>query len=93
MASTCTKTGIPERAVKLSSKYNPESPCAGVKEQLKSIIEFSKDEKNEMDKLNSKLSSYITRVQKLQIENKDLIKEINEVKTNWGQQTQDVGDF
>ncbi len=92
MASPYTKTSIPERAIKLSSKFCAESPCNGVKEKLKSIVDYSKDEKIEMDKLNSKLSSYLTRVQKLEIENKELIKEIEETKTNWGQQTQDVSD-
>ena len=79
-----------ERAVKLSSKFRTESPCAAVKQELTSIIDYSNAEKLELDKLNSKMSAYITKVKNLELENKRLITEIDETKQQWGNDTVEV---
>lgn len=88
--SAAAKSNIPERAVKVASHFPSENPCPQIKREISGIIEYSNAERQEMDKLNSKMSAYVGQVVKLEQENKELIDQIHDMRTNWGFETNGV---
>lgn len=86
------KSNVPERAIKVASHFHSENPCPQIKREISGIIEFSNAERQEMDKLNSRMSAYVGQVVKLEQENKELIDQIHDMRTNWGFETNGVRD-
>ena len=76
--------------MKLTSHFHAENPCPRIKREISGIVENSTSERNEMDKLNNKMSAYVQQVVKLEQENKELIEQIHNVRTNWGFETNGV---
>lgn len=84
-----TKPNI-EREMKPCSKFIKESPCGNVKKQLEAIVDYSNNENHEMNKLNTKMSAYVSQVRRLEQENQEYTDQIAELKMTWGSQTKEV---
>jgi len=85
-----------ERGVKISSKsksYAGEldvAPSIRIREHLIAVVLKQENEKKDMGTLNQKMSSYVDRVKALEVENFKLLKEIQDIRGNWGLGTKGV---
>jgi len=66
------------------------SPGEHVKQQLHAFVDYSNCEKQELGKLNTRMGSYVNRVKQLEGENTKLMREINGIKVNWGDESRQV---
>lgn len=66
------------------------SPIEHVKQQLQSFVDHSHLEKNEMHKLNDRMSTYLNRVKALEGENTKLMRDIGDLQCHWGDETRNV---
>jgi len=79
-----------ERGVRYVSKSRSASPCEHVKQQLHAFVDYSNSEKTELGKLNTRMGSYLGRVKQLEGENTKLLREINDVKAHWGEESRQI---
>lgn len=94
--STKITTKTYERGVKISSKsksYAGEldvAPAIKIREHLINVVSKQENEKRDLGSLNEKMSSYVGRVKALEAENFKLLKEIQDIRGNWGLGTKGV---
>jgi chromosome segregation ATPase len=85
-----TTTRTIERGVRIASKSRSGSPCEHVKQQLHAFVDYSNCEKQELGKLNTKMSNYVSRVKMLENENNKLMGAISEIQAGWGEASRQV---
>ena len=79
-----------ERGVRYVTNSRSTSPGEHVKQQLHAFVDYSNCEKQELGKLNTRMGSYVNRVKQLEGENTKLMREINGIKVNWGDESRQV---
>lgn len=79
-----------ERGVRVISKSRSGSPVEHVKQQLHAFVDYSNCEKQELGKLNDKMSNYVNRVKMLEGENNKLMGAIHDMQANWGEASRQV---
>jgi len=79
-----------ERGVRVISKSRSGSPVEHVKQQLHAFVDYSNCEKQELSKLNDKMSNYVNRVKMLETENNKLMGAIHDMQSNWGEASRQV---
>lgn len=90
MSVSRTTTRTIERGVRIASKSRSGSPCEHVKQQLHAFVDYSNCEKQELGKLNTKMSNYVSRVKMLENENNKLMGAITEIQAGWGEASRQV---
>lgn len=90
MSVSRTTTRTIERGVRIASKSRSGSPCEHVKQQLHAFVDYSNCEKQELGKLNNKMSNYVSRVKMLENENNKLMEAISEIQAGWGEASRQV---
>lgn len=79
-----------ERGVRLVSKSRSGSPCERVKQELHAFVDYSNCEKQELGKLNDKMTNYVGRVKMLETENHKLLANIHDMQATWGDASRSV---
>lgn len=79
-----------ERGVRIASKSRSGSPCERVKQELHAFVDYSNCEKQELGKLNDKMSNYVNRVKMLENENHKLLSSIHDIQATWGEGSRQV---
>lgn len=90
MSLTRTTTRTVERGVRVASKSRSGSPTEHVKQQLHAFVDYSNCEKQELGKLNDKMSNYVGRVKMLENENHKLLGAISDMQAGWGEASRQV---
>lgn len=85
-----TTTRTIERGVRIASKSRSGSPCEHVKQQLHAFVDYSNCEKQELGKLNDKMTNYVGRVKMLESENNKLLGAIADMQAGWGEASRQV---
>lgn len=85
-----TTTRTIERGVRIASKSRSGSPCEHVKQQLHAFVDYSNCEKQELGKLNDKMTNYVGRVKMLESENNKLLGAIADMQAGWGEGSRQV---
>jgi chromosome segregation ATPase len=79
-----------ERGVRIASKSRSGSPCERVKQELHAFVDYSNCEKQELGKLNDKMTNYVGRVKMLETENHKLLASIHDMQATWGDASRSV---
>ena len=76
------------------SGSNPRStsPCENVKQQISAFVDQSHAEKDELNKLNTRMSAFVCKAKALEAQNQCLTKEIQEMQAHWGDGTRLIRD-